>query len=101
MASTKDVPLRKMDRDKVTVLQLKEVLRQLGLSQKGNKPDLLRRLYEHNPIGTWKQWVEEIPADEMADEETTTQLRRNVMDPKRKKRSDDGRLEVHQDNSRT
>lgn len=57
---------------KFTVPQLKEVLKRLGLSPKGNKPDLLKRLFEHDPAGTWKQWVEKIPVDGMLTEEEAT-----------------------------
>lgn len=59
-----------MEGDKITLTQLKEVLKRLGLSPKGNKPELLKRLYEHDPAGTWKQWVGKISADGM--EEGTT-----------------------------
>jgi len=50
-----------MESDRVTVAQLKEVLRQLGLTSKGNKQELLKRLFD--PAGAWKQWVGRIPAE--------------------------------------
>lgn len=46
-----------MEGDRVTVQRLREVLKQLGLSSKGNKPELLKRLSEHDPGGTWKQLI--------------------------------------------
>lgn len=61
-----------MEGDKVTLAQLKEALKRLGLSPRGNKPELLKRLYEHDPAGTWKQWVRKILADG-TEEETAMQ----------------------------
>jgi len=52
-----------MESDRVTVAQLKEVFRQLGLTSKGNKQELLKRLFDHDPAGAWKQWVGRIPAE--------------------------------------
>lgn len=63
-----------MEGDKVTVLQLKEVLEQLGVSSKGNNPDLLKRLFEHDPAGTWKQWVGKISMDGTLTKEEATML---------------------------
>jgi len=51
-----------MESDKITVAQLKEVLRQLGLTSKGNKQELLKRLFDHS-AGAWKQWIGRIPAE--------------------------------------
>jgi len=55
--------MQSMEGDKATVAQLKEVLRQLGLTSKGNKQELLKRLFDHDPAGAWKQWVGRIPAE--------------------------------------
>jgi len=52
-----------MESDRVTVVQLKEVLKQLGLTSRGNKQELLRRLSDHDPAGEWRQWVGRIPVE--------------------------------------
>lgn len=49
-----------MEGGKFTLPQLKETLRRFGLQQKGNKPDLLKRLYDHDPSGAWKLIASEI-----------------------------------------
>lgn len=61
-----------MDNERYSLAQLKETLRQLGLSQKGNKSDLLKRLFEHDPTGSWKRTVREIASEktQQADEES-------------------------------
>ncbi|KYN30352.1 Gag-Pol polyprotein [Trachymyrmex cornetzi] len=40
-----------MDTDKITVPELKAVLKHLGLPTKGNKPELLKRLFDKDPSG--------------------------------------------------
>lgn len=44
-----------MDPEKFTILQLKGVLAKMGLPQKGNKLELLKRLTEHDPTGSWME----------------------------------------------
>ncbi|EFN77717.1 hypothetical protein EAI_03346 [Harpegnathos saltator] len=43
-----------MESKEFTLIQLKKTLRQLGLSQRGNKIELMKRLYEQDPSGQWK-----------------------------------------------
>lgn len=57
-----------MDNEKFTVAQLKETLKQMGLLNKGNKPELLRRLCEYDPSGEWKQDARGISTDESMEE---------------------------------
>lgn len=44
-----------------TVPQLKEKLRELGLSVVGNKPELIGRLTEADPSGNWMSEISEMP----------------------------------------
>ena len=63
-----------MESEKFTVLQLKEVLRQLGLSLKGNKQELLKRLFEYDPAGTWQLMAKNIPAEGNLAAGTSTEM---------------------------
>lgn len=48
-----------MKSEKITLLQLKEELKELGLSTKGNKSELLGRLYEYViPLMSTDGWCE-------------------------------------------
>lgn len=101
-----------MDCDKITVLQLKEVLKQLGLSSKSNKQELLRRLFDHDPTSAWKQWVRKIPegtsldvdeatvqqhAEESIDEVMEEEVRRRVLPRSPLKRDVFGEIPTLQD----
>lgn len=44
-----------------TVVQLKEILQQLGLSSAGNKAELINRLMEADPSGAWASGVPALP----------------------------------------
>lgn len=46
--------LTEMEGKEFTLIQLKNTLRQLGLSQKGNKIELIKRLHEYDPSEQWK-----------------------------------------------
>lgn len=45
--------------DSFTVVQLKEILRRRGLSSAGTKSELIRKLNDQDPSGTWKSELEE------------------------------------------
>ena len=73
-----------MDSDKATISELKAILKYLDLSTKGNKSELLKRLYEHDSSDSWKRWIGEILVEETLTEvrdmreATTTQRHRDV-----------------------
>jgi len=46
--SITDGRTEKMDSDKAMISKLKAILKYLDLSTKGNKSELLKRLYEHD-----------------------------------------------------
>jgi len=91
--------------DKFTVLQLKETLRRLGLPHKGNKPELLKRLYEFDPSGEWKQNAGKILMDETmpeAEEATTyapTEGSESEMDEEERPRRRRSRRKVQEEES--
>jgi len=57
-----------MEGERITVAQLKEVLKQLGLTPRGNKQELLKKLYDHDPTGAWKRWIGRISMEEVSAE---------------------------------
>lgn len=67
-----------MEDRKFTLPQLKETLRREGLQQKGNKPELLKRLYDHDPSGAWKLIAKEILQGAHVEEEGAAQALREA-----------------------
>lgn len=55
----------------LTVIELKEKLKELGLSCTGNKNELIVRLNESDPSGTWTEKLPEIQETEDAEGATS------------------------------
>lgn len=60
-----------MEGEKFSLVELKEMLRQLGLPREGNKVELVKQLWKYSPDGSWKDVVRKAREIEESEEEYT------------------------------